>query len=156
RWDAFVEQCPEATFFHRAGWKRVIERSFGHRTHFIYAERQGRIVGVLPLVEIESALFGHALISNAFSVCGGPAAIEEMARAALDVGAEEIFRRSGAAYLEYRCPVRLKHGWATRNDLYAGFAGILPASEEENLKQIPRKQRAVVRKAIEAPLTWAI
>ena len=26
RWDAFVDACPEATFFHRAGWKRVIER----------------------------------------------------------------------------------------------------------------------------------
>src|SRR5262249_38980976 len=76
RWAAFVEECPEATFFHRAGWKRVIERSFGHRTHFIYAERQGRTVGILPLVEIDSALFGHALISNAFSVCGGPAAID--------------------------------------------------------------------------------
>ena len=29
RWDAFVAQCPEATFFHRAGWRRVIEDSFG-------------------------------------------------------------------------------------------------------------------------------
>ena len=25
RWDAFVAQCPDATFFHRAGWRRVIE-----------------------------------------------------------------------------------------------------------------------------------
>jgi hypothetical protein len=25
RWDAFVQDCPEATFFHRAGWQRVIE-----------------------------------------------------------------------------------------------------------------------------------
>jgi FemAB-related protein (PEP-CTERM system-associated) len=156
RWDAFVDSCPEATFFHRAGWKEVIERSFGHRTHYLYAERDGRIVGVLPLVEIKSTLFGHALISNAFSICGGPAAVDEVARAALDARAEEIFRRCGADYLEYRCPARPKQAWSTRNDLYAGFARDLPASEDDNLKQIPRKQRAVVRKAIESPLTWEI
>ena len=49
RWDAFVEACPEATFFHRAGWQRVIETAYGHRTWFYYAERLGEIVGVLPL-----------------------------------------------------------------------------------------------------------
>ena len=25
RWDQFVQACPEATFFHRAGWKSIIE-----------------------------------------------------------------------------------------------------------------------------------
>ncbi len=156
RWDVFVETCDEATFFHRAGWRTVIERSFGHKTHYLFAERDGMIVGVLPLVEIKSALFGHAFISNAFSVCGGPACLDEAARAALDAKAEDLFRKSGATYLEYRCPARLKHGWHTRNDLYASFAAPLATKEDENLKQIPRKQRAVVRKAIESPLTWQI
>jgi FemAB-related protein (PEP-CTERM system-associated) len=156
RWDAFVDTSPEASFFHRAGWRDVIERSFGHRTHYLYALRDDRVVGVLPIVEIKSALFGHALISNGFSVCGGPAAADEGTRALLDLRAEEIFRRTGADYLEYRCPVRTKHGWLTRDDLYAGFCGPLAANEADNLKQIPRKQRAVVRKAIDSDLTWNI
>ena len=25
RWDAFVMNCAQATFFHRAGWQRIIE-----------------------------------------------------------------------------------------------------------------------------------
>ncbi|MEO7761563.1 MAG: hypothetical protein ABIS68_06580, partial [Casimicrobiaceae bacterium] len=41
RWDAFVAGCPDATFFHRAGWQAVIERVFGHRTYFLYAEAGG-------------------------------------------------------------------------------------------------------------------
>ncbi len=28
-WDAFVDRSPEGTFFHHAGWKRVIEQSLG-------------------------------------------------------------------------------------------------------------------------------
>ena len=51
RWDAYVNAHPDATFFHRAGWKRVIEEAFGHRTHFLLAERGGEVVGVLPLAE---------------------------------------------------------------------------------------------------------
>jgi hypothetical protein len=74
RWDAFVAECPSATFFHRAGWKRVIEEAFGHRTFFLYAEdAAGAIVGVLPLVLIRSLLFGRSLTSTAFCVYGGPA-----------------------------------------------------------------------------------
>src|SRR5512143_4057516 len=66
RWDAYVNAHPDATFFHRAGWKRVIEQAFGHRTHFLLAERGGETVGVLPLVEIRSRLFGHSLGSLPF------------------------------------------------------------------------------------------
>jgi FemAB-related protein (PEP-CTERM system-associated) len=156
RWDAFVQECPEASFFHRAGWQTVIARSFGHPTHYVFAERDGAIKGVLPLVEIKSLLFGHALISNGFCVTGGPIAIEEGARAALDACAEDILRRTGAKYLEYRNPVKPKEDWSTRVGLYSAFSAPLPADEEINLKQIPRKQRAVVRKAIESPLTWQI
>jgi hypothetical protein len=61
RWDEFVTGCSEATFFHRAGWKTVIERAFGHNTYFLYAETNGQIDGVLPLAEVNSFLFGHSL-----------------------------------------------------------------------------------------------
>src|SRR3569623_2370393 len=47
RWDACVVACPQATFFHRAGWASVLERAFGHRSHFFYAERNGIIEGAL-------------------------------------------------------------------------------------------------------------
>ena len=69
-WDAFVQTCPEATFFHRAGWREVIERAFGHRTHFLLAEADGEIHGVLPLAEINSHLFGHSLSALPFCEIG--------------------------------------------------------------------------------------
>jgi hypothetical protein len=66
-WDAFVYRCPDATFFHRIGWKDVIEECFGHRTHYLVAERGDQIVGVLPLAEVKSFFFGHALVSLPFA-----------------------------------------------------------------------------------------
>jgi len=44
------------------------------RTHYLVAERGSEIVGVLPLAEVKSRLFGHALTSLPFCVYGGPAA----------------------------------------------------------------------------------
>ncbi len=53
-WDAFVDACPTATFFHRSGWKTILERVFRHHTHYLMAKEDGAIVGVLPLAELRS------------------------------------------------------------------------------------------------------
>src|SRR5262249_41845597 len=74
RWDAFVSDCPEATFFHRAAWRSVLRSAFGHRPYFLYAESDGKIRGVLPLARQRSVLLGDALISTPFCVYGGVAA----------------------------------------------------------------------------------
>jgi hypothetical protein len=71
-WDAFVEAHPDGTFFHRAAWATIIEQAFGHRTLYVYAERDGAITGVLPLAQVKTLLFGNALISVPFCVYGGP------------------------------------------------------------------------------------
>jgi FemAB-related protein (PEP-CTERM system-associated) len=147
RWDAFVSGCPEAAFFHRAGWKTVIERAFGHRTHFLYAETGGRIEGVLPLAEVKSLLFGHTLTSLPFCVYGGIAATSERARLALGEAACALAHKLGVDHLEYRSRSPRHPDWA-RNDLYVTFRRELDSDVEKNLLAIPRKQRAMVRKGI--------
>ena len=80
RWDAYVLAHPDATFFHRAGWRTVIEKSFGHRPLYACAVRGGEICGILPLVHVKSALFGNRLVSTPFCVQGGPLASDDAAR----------------------------------------------------------------------------
>ena len=70
-WDSYVEQSGSATFFHLAGWKEVLERAFGYKTHFLFARKNGVIVGVLPLAQVNSVLFGSSLASLPFCVYGG-------------------------------------------------------------------------------------
>jgi FemAB-related protein (PEP-CTERM system-associated) len=151
RWDAFVSGCPEATFFHRAGWKTVIERAFGHRTRFLYAEAGGQVEGVLPLAEVSSALFGHALVSLPFCVYGGPAAANDRARRALDEAAVAQAVESRVDHLEYRSLSPRHPDWE-HSDLYVTFRKAIDPDVEKNLQEIPRKQRAMVRKGIKAGL----
>lgn len=151
RWDAFVESCADATFFHRAGWKSVIERAFGHRTHFLFAEREGVIEGVLPLAEIRSVLFGHCLSSLPFCVYGGIAAATKAASSALDEAAQALAARLGVGFLEYRNRRALHPEWQQKT-LYVTFRKRITADDEQNMLAIPRKQRAMVRKGIKAGL----
>lgn len=156
-WDAFVHAHPDATFFHRAGWRTVIERAFGQRPHFLYAQGPSGIEGVLPLVHVKSLLFGNALISTAFCVSGGPIVATEAAHDALETEAFALMAELKADYIEYRDIKAGLPGWSYKDELYASFVRPMEADEDANLKQIPRKQRAVVRKAIEAPdLTFAV
>ena len=152
RWDAFVFAHPQATFFHRSGWLRVIERSFGHKGFFLYAERDGVIEGVLPLAEVRSRLFGHSVTSLPFAVYGGVAALNGEAASALEAEAEKIARGQGADHLEYRNLGDTRHADWPRQDLYVTFRKEILADEEANMLAIPRKQRAMVRKGIKNEL----
>ena len=151
RWDEFVASCPEATFFHRAGWRQVIERAFGHDTYYMYAENQGRIEGILPLGHLRSRLFGNSLTSLPFCVYGGVAAISDSARHALDRAARELAGRLNVDYLEMRNRMARHSDWMTK-DLYVTFRKILDPDPEKNYLAIPRKQRAMVRKGMDAGL----
>jgi FemAB-related protein (PEP-CTERM system-associated) len=153
RWDRFVDTHADATFFHRAGWSRVIERSFGHRTHFLYAESGGAIRGVLPLVHVKSLLFGNCLSSSAFCVYGGPVADNDIALHVLDAAALELAQKLGVGHVEYRYrKPRGIDGWIAKSELYATFRKPIDADPEKNMLEIPRKQRAMVRKGIKFEL----
>jgi FemAB-related protein (PEP-CTERM system-associated) len=147
RWDDFVDRCPEATFFHRIGWKDVIESCFGHRTHFLLAERDERIVGVLPLAQVKSFLFGHALVSLPFCAYGGVAAVDAEAVAALHAAARQLGEALGVEHLELRNRSARESAWPRQN-LYVTFRKAILPDVEANLAAIPRKQRAMVRKGI--------
>lgn len=152
-WDRFVlNECPEASFFHRSGWRDVIEGVYRQRCHYLYAERDGQIVGVLPLVHVRSPVFGNRLISTAFTIGGGAAAVDNAARAALDAEALRLMGELDVNCLEVRNPAGRhdEDGWITKSEIYANFSRPILADEDDCLKQIPRKQRAVVRKAINA------
>ena len=55
-WDAYILGAPTGTFFHRFGWRQVIEESLRQPCHFLLAERDGRIEGYA---------YAHAFVGRA-------------------------------------------------------------------------------------------
>ena len=155
RWNAFVDVCDTASFFHRAEWQAIIREVFRHPTHFLYAEHHGEIVGVLPLAHVKSFLFGNSLIALPFAVYGGVAASDQEAAALLETEAQALARKLGVDHLEFRNVLPRHADWPTQ-DLYVTFRKEILPDVEANMLAIPRKQRAMVRKGITNGLTSAI
>jgi len=151
RWERFVFECPAATFFHRVGWREIYEDVLRHRTHYLLAERDNRIVGVLPLVQLKSLLFGHSLVSLPFAVYGGVAATDAEATRALHRFAVVLGRELGVDHLELRNVASAEPTWP-RQELYVTFRRTLLPEVEANMQAIPRKQRAMVRKGVQRGL----
>jgi len=152
RWNDFVFHHPDATFFHRAEWKEVIERSFSQQMYLFYAEENGVIEGVLPLGHIKSRIFGNSLVSLPFYVYGGIVAKTDAAHLALAENAKSLAKELNVDCLELRNIKQQFTDWPVKKDLYARFRKELDPDPEQNLNNIPRKQRAVVRKGINAGL----
>lgn len=152
QWDRFVRSRPDASFFHLSAWQGIFSKALHLNPHYLVAERAGAITGVLPLVHQSSLLFGSELSAAPFCVEGGPLAADEASRAALLVGAIALRDKLKARYLEFRSRKARHEGALVRRDLYATFRRAISLDDDANLKAIPRKQRAVVRKAIAGPL----
>ncbi len=142
---AFVAATEGGTPFHLPAWSLAVARGCGQRARYLVAEQGGAIVGVLPLTEMRSPLFGRALVSAGFAVDGGvlgDAAVEPLAAAvwalAQRIGCPSVELRGGA----------VPAGWDSDSDSYLGFARDLAADDDAELLAIPRKQRAEVRRAL--------
>ncbi len=160
-WDRFVASMPSGTFFHRAAWADIFRRAFNHTALHAYTERDGAITGILPLVQVKTVLFGNTLISAPFCVYGGPLASDSESYAALDGYAADAMRKTGATATEYRFretpdPAATPGEWHAKDDLYVTFRKPIVADDDANMKAIPRKQRAMVRKGIERGLTSTV
>ncbi|MGH8468031.1 MAG: FemAB family XrtA/PEP-CTERM system-associated protein [Gammaproteobacteria bacterium] len=117
-WDEFVRKHPQATLFHRYGWREVFFRAYGHATYYIMAYEgeydSGRensvrpekstvnILGVLPLVHLKHIIFGNHLVSLPFLDGGGVLASCRAAEEGLMFEAIRLGLEVGACNIELR------------------------------------------------------
>jgi FemAB-related protein (PEP-CTERM system-associated) len=147
RWDECVQCAPEATVYHLAGWKRVMERTFGHEAHYLLAVEQDQVRGVLPLLHIKSRLAGHYLTSPS----GGMCCLDEQAAGALLAWAKELVRTVRASYLILRDSYRQ---WddpdLVTNKDHCTLVARLSPDWEEVVKGIKRKERQLTHQGLRA------
>jgi FemAB-related protein (PEP-CTERM system-associated) len=157
RIDAYVRAHPDATPFHLTGWNVAVARACGQTAHCLIAEHaDGTLAGVLPLTEIRSPLFGKALVSAGFAVDGGILTNRDAIADALATSAWALAERLGCPSLELRGGPAPGEGWIVDETTYLGFSRDLAEDDEAELLAIPRKQRADVRKSLDADLDIAI
>lgn len=145
-WDTYVTSHEGASLYHLFAWKRVIEQSFGHPCHYYAAtDQDGRVRGVLPLVHMESRLFGNYAVSVPFFNYGGAIADSPRIEQALLEHAGSEASRSGWEHIEYRtCREGLGLPCASRK---VSMILRLPSSAERLDRDLGAKVRAQYKQA---------
>ncbi len=102
-WDRFVKNHPAATPCHFINIRRFIEQTYGHTTHYCYAlSADGEMLGVLPLVQLSSKLFGNFVVSVPYFNYGGLLANSQEAATKLVAAANDWRQSIGASHIELR------------------------------------------------------
>src|SRR6476469_8798248 len=76
-WDALLDQFDEATTFHTGAWARVLAKSYEHGPQYLSFARAGEVIGLLPLMEVQSRFTGRRGVSLPFSDFCGPLISDE-------------------------------------------------------------------------------
>src|SRR5947209_3307809 len=97
------------------GWRRVMERSFGHQTFYLMArDEKEQVRGVLPLVFVSGRLFGRFLVSMPFVNYGGVLTDTSEAQRALLETAVSRATDLGATHIELRHQRLLSLDWTSK------------------------------------------
>ncbi len=154
-WDDYVKSHKKGSFFHLSGWYTVIQKSFNHACYFLYIEKKGEILGVLPLVEVKSHLFGHALISTPFCVYGGALADTDELIRLLEKEACHLADTLSVDYLELRYQDQQDNTLLLKQ-MHSTFGCELAENNDKILAVIKKKQRAVIRHSLKNELTFSL
>jgi len=102
KWDDYVNDHPAGCVYHLFGWKNIIEKSMGLKSHYVYASENGKICGIVPLFLSSSVLFGRYLTSIPFFNYGGILADNDLVAGILFGHCGIIARSEKASYVELR------------------------------------------------------
>jgi serine/alanine adding enzyme len=155
-WDAYVNASPASSLYHLYSWKQVIEDTFGHQTIYLAARSEAsQLVGILPLAELKSRLFGRMLVSLPFFNYGGVCSENVEVRRVLLNAAIEAAKDRRADFLE----MRHEDDWnqdLPRKTSKVSMRRELPPSADELWKSLGSKLRNQVQRPRKEGMTAVI
>lgn len=98
RWEDYVHNQAGTSIYHLAGWKQVMEKTFGLETLYLFAQEGSEILGILPMLHVKSWLAGHYLTT----LPGGMHASNVRSAELLLESAKSFVESAAASYLILR------------------------------------------------------
>lgn len=135
----------DASIYHDSRWSHLIKKVFGHDSYHLIALDGDEVVGILPLVQLKSLLFGNFIVSMPYFNYGGAIANDKVIENALMQRAIELASELGAEHIEFRDTDLRDKSWSLRTDKVNMILD-LPETAELLGKSIGAKKRSQIRR----------
>ncbi len=136
-----------ASIYHDTRWKYLIKKVFGHESQHIMALEEGRVVGILPLVQLKSLLFGNYMVSMPYFNYGGVVADNDEIMNSLLTSANKISAKLACSHIEMRFDEMRNIDLPVRTDKVTMLLD-LPDDPDQLWQAIGSKRRAQVKRPI--------
>ena len=145
-WDEYVFK-KQASIYHDSRWPKLIKKVFGHESYYLMAVENEKVVGIFPLVQLKSLLFGNFLISMPYFNYGGAVADTQEIMISLISSAHELSDELGCSHIEMRFDSEQAIELPKRTDKITMLLD-LPDDPEELWQNLGSKIRAQVKRPI--------
>lgn len=142
-WDEYVLKHPDGLAYHQSAWKKAVKDAYGFDACSLLAEENGKILGILPLIDFKAPLMGRSLVSLPYCDVGGCLAEDEETTAALLKQAKNMGQQKNAGKVEIRQKASVKESSVVSK---VRMVLELPDSSEELLAGFKSKLRSQVKK----------
>jgi len=149
KWDDYVNQHERGTIYHLSAWKALIENTFGHECFYLVAIREdSSICGVLPVVNLNSRLFGNFMVSMPFFNYGGAIADDIEIEQQLNSQLEQIATERKVQHIQYRESEERCNSELLVSTEKVNMVLQLPETQEALGKSIGSKRRSQIKRPI--------
>lgn len=143
--ESYLAEHPAASIWHRPTVSTFITKTYRHCARYLCALDDDRVVGVLPLVQLNSRLFGNFLVAMPYFNYGGVLADNREVALNLIAQADQWRQEINARHLELRFCQDNALGLPQKTDK-VGFWLPLPDNIEELWDSFQPKVRAQIRR----------
>lgn len=148
RWDDFALGHEQGLAYHRFGWLEAITSAYGFKVYPLLAEKDGGIVGLLPLAHIRWPLTRGELVSLPYCDLGGVLADSDTVAGALWARALALAKELSVPRVKIRSSVPLWQGAQSHPskvrmvlDLPEGSVALLNGFKAKLRSQVKKPER---------------
>lgn len=144
-WDSYALNHPQGVAYHQFAWGRAVKQAYRFEPVYFLAEKNLKICGIFPLVQMKIPILGKRLVSLPYCDLGGVLADDEAVKAALQQVAINFARTEQIKKLELRYAALPEEKTVTNK---VRMVLSLPESSESLLAGLKAKLRSQVKKPI--------
>ena len=128
-WDGMLLAHENASFFHTSAWAKVLSESYSYKPLYFTSIENGKLVSLIPLMEVKSFLTGKRGVSLPFTdhcpqIFNDPVILEEILNTVIEYG-----KKAGWKHIDLRGDNAYFNGKSASTSFFEHFLDLSQGKE---------------------------